>query len=142
MCARYRLYRASRKLEKSGYRSWAHYRHNRDPDICRYANKIRDFYSKYPYVFQIQYTHHAYKLVADYGPGGQVYGYNEMRSWCDRCVRFKWRLDIHRVFKQTALGISNDEHEDWYFNEIGGNDYIYFAFQDEKDCIAFMLRWA
>jgi hypothetical protein len=50
-------------------------------------------------------------------------------------------MDIHRVFKQTGIGINNDLHEDWWFNDIGGSDVIYFAFQNEQDYMMFRLRW-
>ena len=45
--ARIRKYCAERKLAKSGYVNWASYRHNRDNDVCRYADKVSDFYSGY-----------------------------------------------------------------------------------------------
>jgi hypothetical protein len=141
--ARIRKYCAERKLAKSGYVNWASYRHNRDNDVCRYADKVSDFYSGYKYIYRCDTPgHYAYKCVGDYGPGGLVFGYNEIRSWCDWHTRFKWRMDIHRVYKQTGLGINGDTHEDYWFNDIGGGDFVYFAFQDEGDYLMFMLRWS
>ena len=68
--ARYRRWRAARKLEKSGYASWAVYRHYRDPDVILCADKITDFYKGYPFVYCFEdRSHYAYELLADYGPG-------------------------------------------------------------------------
>jgi len=141
--ARIRKWRAERKLEKSGYHSWQVYRHNRDNDVCRYADKVSDFYSGYKYVYRCDGNKdYAYQCVADYGPGGLRFGYDDMRDWCELKCRFKYRMDIHRVMKQTGIGVNGDLHEDYWFNDIGGTDYVYFAFQNEQDYIMFMLRWS
>lgn len=141
--ARIRKYLAERKLKKSGYDSWRVYRHNRDNDVCRYADKVSDFYSGYKYVYMCidNPNHYTYKCVADYGPGGLRFGYEDMRDWCELKCRFKYRMDINRVLKQTGIGIDGQEYPEWYFNDIGGNDYVYFAFQNEQDYVHFMLRW-
>ena len=142
--ARYRVWRAERKLKKSGYRSWRVYRHNRDKDVIRYADKVSDFYSNYKYVYCCggsPASHYAYSVVKDYGPAGLVFGYEEMRDWCEDKCRFKYRVDIHRVLKQTGLGINGEEYPEYYFNDIGGTDLVYFAFMDEQDYLMFLLRW-
>ena len=142
--ARVRKYLAERKLEKSGYHSWRVYRHNRDEDVCRYASKVSDFYQKYKHVYLCEGSaaHYAYSVVGDYGPGGRVFGYELMRDWCEDKCRFKYRADIHRVMKQTGLGINGEEYPEWYFNDIGGSDLVFFAFMNEQDYIHFMLRWS
>lgn len=142
--ARYRKWSAERKLEKSGYRSWRAYRHNRDNDVYPRADKVSDFYSdKYKYIYRIDnYKHFAYECVRDYGPGGLVFGYEDMRDWCELKCRFKYRMDIHRAYKQTGIGINGDTHEDYWFNDIGGSDFVYFAFQNEQDFAHFLLRWS
>lgn len=139
--ARIRKWRAERKLEKSGYSSWRMYRHNRDVDVIRHADKVSDFYRNYKYVHRIDYKHYAYECIGDYGPGGLWFGYNEMSEWCEQKCRFKYRMDIHRAYKQTGIGINGDTHEDYWFNDIGGSDFVYFAFMNEQDYIMFMLRW-
>lgn len=141
--ARIRKYLAERKLEKSGYDSWRVYRHNRDPNVIRYADKVSDFYGNYKYVFCCggPSSHYAYSVVKDYGPAGLVFGYEEMRDWCESKCRFKYRTDIHRVLKQTGLGINGEEYPEWYFNDIGGIDLVFFAFMNEQDYVHFMLRW-
>ena len=127
--------RAERKLKKSGYKNWAQYRHNRDPDVQQYANCLDDFYKGYPYIYAVKdYGHYAYKLLADYGPGGVIYGYNEMSDWLDEKIRLNYRVDIHRVWiNQWGKAELND---------IGGSDIIYFAFKREQDFTYFLLRWA
>jgi hypothetical protein len=141
--ARIRKYLADRKLEKSGYLSWRAYRHNRDTDIVRHADKVSDFYQHYKYVYMCEggTAHYAYSVVHDYGPGGLVFGYEEMRDWCESKCRFKYRVDIHRGLKQTGLGINGEEYPEWYFNDIGGSDLVFFAFMDEQDYLLFKLRW-
>ena len=143
--ARWRQYLAHRKLAKSGYTSWRVYRHNRDSDVCRYANKVSDFYTpKYKHVHRIEYgqNHYAHQCIHDWGPGGIRFGYEDIRDWCEEKCRFKYRMDIHRVLKQTGIGINGEEDEDYWFNDIGGGDFVYFAFQDERDYMMFMLRWS
>jgi hypothetical protein len=142
--ARWRKYLADRKLAKSGYSSWRVYRHNRDSDVCRYAHKTSDFYQNYKYVFRCSggpAAHYAYNIARDYGPAGLVFGYEIMRDWCETKCRFKYRVDIHRVLKQTGIGLDGSTDEDWYFNDLGGSDLVFFAFMNEQDYIHFMLRW-
>lgn len=127
--------KATRKLKKSGYKNWAQYRHNRDPNVHKYANHLDDFYKSYPYVYAIKdYSHYAYHAVRDYGPGRTTYGYEVMTSWCGEKVRWNYRVDIHRVWV-NQWGKAE-------LNDIGGSDIIYFAFKHEKDFTHFLLRWA
>jgi len=133
--ARIRGYKANRKLKKSGYPTWRHYKHNRDPDVVPYANTVEDFYKNYPYVYAIRdYRHYAFKCVSDYGPFGTIYGYDEMTAWCEEKIRWNYRRDIHRVLENYR---GRDE-----FNDVGGSDIVYFAFKNEKDFMHFLLRWA
>jgi hypothetical protein len=133
--ARIRGYKAKRKLEKSKYGTWRQYKHNRDPDVYRYADYVEHFYKGYPYVYAIKdYKHYAFQKLADYGPGGQWFGYDEMTQWCEEKIRWNYRRDIHRVL-ETQYNMTQ-------FNDIGGSDYIYFAFKNEKDFSHFLLRWS
>ena len=133
--ARYRQWKARRKLERSGYPTWAVYRHNRDEDVCRYASTVDDFYSNYKYVYAFQnHNHPIYRLTYDWGPGGCRYGTDDVRDWLNAHSRFKSRLDCHRVWQ--------DRGGDYSFNDIGGSDIIFAAFQDERDYLLFVLRWS
>ena len=127
--------KATRKLKKSGYESWAHYKHNRDPDVQKYANHLDDFYKGYPYVYAIKdYNHYAYQNLYDYGPGGTIYGFHEIEAWCNEKIRWNFRVDMHRVWV--------DQWGRQELNDIGGSDIIYFAFKREQDFTYFLLRWA
>jgi hypothetical protein len=133
--ARIRKYRAERKLEKSGYKTWKTYRHNRDPGVERYAQYVEDFYIDYPYIFACKNpTHYAYQCLGDYGPAGQYFGYEEMNDWCHEKIRWNFRCDGHRVWENQWGKME--------FNDIGGIDIIYFAFKHEKDFAYFLLRWS
>jgi hypothetical protein len=135
--ARFRKWKAKRKLEKSGYKSWEQYRRNNDPGITWRASRVKDFYQGYKYFYCIENrNHHAYELIYDYGPGGIRYGASDIYDWCEKYARFKCRVDEHRVIKYPSTGM------EWEFNDIGGGDYIFAAFNDEKDYMMFLLRWS
>jgi hypothetical protein len=135
--ARFRKWKAERKLKKSGYKSWEHYRRNNDPNICWRATRVKDFYRGYKYVYCFEdRKHYAYELLYDYGPGGIRYGASDIYDWCEKYARFKCRVDEHRVIKYPSTGM------EWEFNDIGGGDYIFAAFNDEKDYMMFLLRWS
>lgn len=132
-----RKYKAERKLEKSGYKSWDVYRRMRDPDVVYYANRVKDFYQGYKFVHCIENrNHYAYELLYDYGPGGIRYGADDIYDWMDKTARFKSRMDMHRVIRYPSTA------NEWEFNDMGGGDYIFVAFKDEKDYMLFLLRWS
>ena len=135
--ARLRKLRAERKLKKSGYKSWEHYRRWNDPDtLCR-ATRVKDFYHGYKYVHCFEdRNHYAYELLYDYGPGGIKYGDDEIVEWLDKNAKFTSRIDMHRVIKCPATA------DQWEFNDLGGGDYIFVAFKEEKDYMMFLLRWS
>lgn len=116
--------------------TWEQYYHRYDPGISYQSTRIKDFYHGYPFVHCIETAnHYAYQLLYDYGPGGHKYGYEEILEWCKQNGRAARRIDMHRVIKDTWSG-------SWEINEIGGVDYIFFAFKDRRDYSLFMLRWA
>ena len=125
-----RKYKAARKLKMSGHDTWASYRHMHDPDICRSSLGPKDFYIGYPYVYKIASPdHYAYQSV----DGFMTCGYDIMRKWCEKNIRYNYRMDYHRVFK--------DHFTRELFNEMAGDDMIYFAFNNEQDYLLFVLRW-
>ena len=133
--ARIRKWLSERKLKKSKYETWSRYRHNRDPDVERYANYVDDFYKGYAYVYACKNpNHYAYQLLYDYGPGGPRYGYDEMKEWCHDKIRWNFRCDVHRVYENQDGRME--------LNDIGGYDIIYFAFKREQDFTHFLLRWS
>ena len=130
-----RGYKAKRKLKKSKYENWAQYKHNRDPDVNRYANYIDDFYKNYPYIYACPNpNHYAYTLLYDYGPGGHRYGFHDIQDWCSEKIRWDFRCDMHRVYENQWGKME--------LNDIGGYDTIYFAFKRKQDFTHFLLRWS
>ena len=129
-----RAYRAARKLKKSKYESWRLYKHNRDPDVNRYANHLEHFYKGYPYLYACPNpNHYAYELLYDYGPVYR-YGFHDIDDWCEEKIRWNYRTDHHRVWQNR-----DGKYE---LNDIGGSDIIFYAFKNEKDFTHFLLRWA
>lgn len=127
--------RATRKLKKSRCETWRRYKHNHDPDINRYANHLVDFYKGYPYVYACSNpSHYGYNLLHDYGPGGRMYGFNQIDDWCEEKIKWNYRTDIHRVW------LNRDGS--YELNDIGGSDIIFYAFKREQDFTHFLLRWA
>jgi hypothetical protein len=130
-----------RKLKRLGYTQEAWIRVN-DPDIKRFADKVSDFYSGYPTVFEFTTTRG--RPFTDYE--SWMGGYQTMIQWCKDNCQGKWREDIHRVTKQTGLthigdGVDWLETPEWIMCEIGGGDVLFFAFKDERDAMLFTLKW-
>lgn len=147
---RYQSWKDQRFLKKHGCVSWDQYHFRFDPDVNSRATRVADYYHGYPFVFCAEASnHYAYQLLADYGPGGTIYGYHNIVDWCKANTKQKHRTDILRVFKQHGLSHnpSNNtmdwiETPEWWINEIGGSDLLFFAFKSEKEYNWFMLRWA
>jgi hypothetical protein len=120
--------------------SWAEYHRIYDPDYNCHADRIGNFYHGYPYVYCFEnHNHYIYQMIADYGPGGCRYGYHIARDWTEEHSQDKVRFDFHRVFKQPEYGTVTEE---WWINEIGGQDLVFAAFKNERDYLMFTLRWA
>ena len=133
---RYQTRRDQRFLKKHHCDTWEQYHRNYDPDVWRGCDRVKDWYHGYPHVHCIDNQHHyAYKLLYDHGPGGYRYGYDDIWKWCKENCKNKYRPDIHRVMK-------NHWSDQWEMNELGGGDYVFFAFKDERDYMMFLLRWA
>ena len=61
-----------------------------------------------------------------------------MSNWCEKNCKGKHRYDIHRVVLENSdITINND----YWFNDLGGYDYLFFAFEKEEDYAWFCLRW-
>jgi hypothetical protein len=132
----FRKKRAERKLEKSGHESWEYYRRTNDPNILWRATRVKDFYGGYKYVYCFEdRSHYAYELLYDYGPGGIRYGNDDIYDWLDQHATFTSRMDMHRVIRYPSTSM------EWEFNDLGGGDYIFVAFKNEKDYMMFLLRW-
>ena len=98
--------------------------------------RVKDFYGGYKYVYCFEdRSHYAYELVYDYGPGGIRYGNDDIYDWLDQHATFTSRMDMHRVIRYPSTSM------EWEFNDLGGGDYIFVAFKNEKDYMMFLLRW-
>lgn len=129
--ARYRMWRSQRYLKKHGCDSWRQYARQYDADYCGRATQVQDIYQGYPYVYCFEnHEHEVYYW--DLGRDG-TYVVND---WCEKNCRAKHRLDFLRVIKAPSTG------NHWAVNEIGGSDYIFAAFKDERDFLIFLLRWS
>lgn len=125
---RYREWRERRFLKAHGCKTREQYDHIFDPGINRRANRVKDFYLGYPYVYCFtDHNHPIYYLDLAFN------GMFEPTKWCNENCTDKFRFDFHRV-----LSTSNG----WEINEIGGGDYIFFACKNPKDYTLFLLRWS
>lgn len=132
---RYKKHREKVLLKSYGCSSWEEYERKFDVDYSPMATSIKRIYHGYEIVHCVEsYSHYAYTLLYDYGPGGCKYGYHEMDDWCKQNCKGKYRVGYHRVIIDTLTG----EYEE---NGISGFDKIFFAFKEESDYTWFMLRW-
>lgn len=140
--AKIKLWKDNRFLKQHGVSSWEQYNYVYDPDANRRATRVKEYFKNYKHITPMENTDsYAYKLLYDYGPGGHRYGYNDINDWCKENCTAKWRSDILRVFRQTGIGLDGETETEWFVNEIGGSDYIFYAFMDAEDAFRFKLRW-
>lgn len=122
----------SRFLKKHGCENWQQYHRWYDPDISPRSSRVRDFYRGYPYLYCFESRQHdVYSWNLDCDGRRTAVG-----RWCDEHCSDKHRMDMFRVIKCPAT--SNE----WEMNDLGGGDYIFAAFKNERDFLMFTLRWA
>lgn len=137
LSGKYKRWKDARFLKKHGCSSWNEYNHIYDTDVFRSASRVTDYYMGYKYVHCFDNRdNYAYKLLYDYGPGGYRYGYHDIVDWCKENTKHKHRSDILRAMKEPCTA------NQWEINELGGGDYLFFAFQNEKEYTWFLLRWS
>ena len=131
---RYANWQERRFLKRHHCETREQYERRYDPDYNIRATRISDYYHGYEFVHCIvPRDHYAYKILWDYGPGGYREGNHDILDWCRENCEGKWRADYLRVM-QNYWG-------EWEVNEIGGGDYLFWAFQNEMDFMNFCLRW-
>lgn len=129
-------------LKRHNCDTWEDYLRKTDPDHNSRASRINDFYHGYKYIIPIvSSNHYAYTVTADYGPAGIGYGYSDINYWCKKNCKEKFRLDCLRVFKQTGIYLDGSTLPEYWINEIGGSDIIFFAFKNDEDAMWFKLKW-
>jgi hypothetical protein len=130
-------WKTKRFLAKHGCTTQEQYDKLTDPGIFYRTSRINDFYHGYSYVYCCENSNH---IVYEYGPGFSI-GIEYIAEWAKQNVKHKWRYDAHRVRQQTGIGLDGSTEREWYFDEMGGGDYYFFAFTNEKDYLWFLLRW-
>ena len=135
--ARIRLWKNKRQLKKLGYTSWWQYRRQTDPDVFFPASKVKDYYRGYQYLHCFEnHQHEIYQWDLGYD------GSKDIVDWCEKNITGKYRFDCLRCYQQTPVGLQGAEEPEWWINELGGGDYIFFAFKEPVDMFLFKMRWS
>lgn len=127
----------NRFLRKHGCDNWKDYNYRFDPDVFKPANRVNDYYHGYTHFYCFEnHKHEVYDwdLHTD--------GIWKLSQWAEKNCRGKFRFDFLRVYQQTPIGLNGAEKSEWWINELGGQDFIFVAFKEERDYTWFMLRWA
>lgn len=125
-----------RFLKKNNCLTWKEYYYKNDPRIYLYADHVTHFYKGYKHISVFESS----KNLADQY-GDWLQGLTAIKEWCDKNCIGNWRQDIHRVYKQTGIGLNGSCKDEWFLSDIGGFDILFFAFNNERDYILFNLRW-
>lgn len=125
-----------RFLKKHKCNSWEQYNHRFDPDRNQRASRVKDYYHGYNNWVAIEDTNHkVYYWDVAYD------GIYVLSEWCKENFKGKFRFDFLRVHKQTPYGLNGPEDSEWWINELGGSDYIFFACKEPEDMFLFKLKW-
>ncbi len=128
--SKYSEYKDRKFLKKHNCSTWKEYHKYNDPDVDRIASRIRYFYRGYPYMYCFEnHNHDIYNWDLAYD------GTYIVIDWCEKNCKDKFRLDGHRAIKCPATT------NEWEINEIGGGDYYFAAFKNNRDYTLFLLRW-
>ena len=124
--SRYDDWRERRFLRKHGCYNREQYNLKYDLLYNPRATRLVDYYHGYKYIYCFEnHKHDNISLLT------------VVTLWClEENLSGKWRFDVHRAIKYPSTG------NEWEINEIGGGDYIFAAFTDERDYMLFLLRWA
>jgi len=127
----YKEWRDCRFLRKHGCEDWEQYNYRFDPDICKRATEIKNYYQGYPYIYCIENRNHkVYEWDLAYD------GMYVVNKWMKANCKDKFRLDYHRAMNAPGTAW------EWHITELGGGDYVFAAFKSERDFNWFLLRWA
>lgn len=133
---RWAAYKHQRYLKKMGWTEAA-YQRRTDPKVAYRAQTVNSFYHGYAHI-------HIY----DDSKGGPflsrnwVEVYQEMNEWCSANLTGAWRDDIHRVYEQNGIDVDGDIHRELFINDIGSQDVLVYAFDNDRDYFLFTLRWS
>lgn len=132
---RYKDWQHQRYLKQRGWTQEA-YERQTDPDFNYRASKVTDAYHGYSYILDVQSTGPLNHQFGDWMEGLTV-----VRDWCKENCKAKFREDIMRVYAQTPIGTDGAGVSEWWINDIGGQDVLFWAFKSEQDCMWFKLKW-
>jgi len=122
--ARWKLWRDRRFLKRRGFSSWRQYKRMTDPDICRWATNIKDYFQGYPHVI----------CMENYGSAVYSTKIDAVIFWC--------MLNLEHQYSYAALRVWKNWRGDWEINELAGGDYYFFAFKSQSDAVLFTLKWS
>ena len=122
-------WRDNRFLKRHGCTSWEQYNRTFDPDYNIRASRVKDYYHGYPFVHCFENHKH---IVYEWGI--HIDGIYWLSQWCNKHCKGKYRFDFQRIIKNWE--------DEWEVNELGGTDYIFVAFKEQRDYTWFMLRWS
>jgi len=119
-------------------RGWTQeiYERQTDVDFNYRASTVGDAYHGYSYILSIQSTGPLNHQFGDWMGGLEI-----VRDWCRENCREKFRDDIMRVYAQTPIGTDGPGVTEWWINDIGGQDVLFWAFKNDQDCVWFKLKW-
>ena len=129
-------FKHQRYLKKMGWTEEAFQRRT-DSKVCYRAQTVRDFYPGY-----------AHLHIYDDSRAGPFRGrdwtdvYREINEWCQVNLTGAWRDDIHRVYEQNGIDVDGDVHRELFINDIGSQDVLVYAFDNEHDHFLFTLKWS
>jgi hypothetical protein len=132
---RYKNYKEKKFLESYGCKTWKEYERRYDKDIGPRQNNAKTFYYGYPYLFVTPDKRDKRGMGIAFLEGGwSVETVDQMIEWCEKNCKGKWRNDWLRGFWSSY-------NNEFLINEIGGEDYMFFAFKEKSDYIWFNLVW-
>jgi hypothetical protein len=126
-----------RYLKKMGWTEAA-YQKQTDPLHNMRASRISDYYHGYKHIHMFDST----QVSPFIGDKHWIEVYGNINAWCLTNCQGRWREDIHRVYKQTGLGVDGKEYPEYFLNDLSGSDYLFYAFENSKDYTLFCLRWS
>ena len=94
-----------------------------DPGLEHGAYSVRSYYRGYPHVVRWE-TDKTWKKA----------NLDAATFWCKENCKGKFTIHIHRVR-------FDHDYDGWVFDEMGGTDYCFFAFEFGEDAVMFSLVW-
>lgn len=107
-------------------------------DINERASTVKQYFSRYKHVILIPRKSGLEDLwrISQHHPVDPRRAFTyELYKWCAENLEGNVRCKIDRV-------IWNEWQNDWDFNDIGGDEELFVAFEKEEDITLFLLKWS